>query len=666
MIIDNIDNSDVLIDAVITDSQMYCTWLKAFNKTPQKDMILAGPNISHEYPVWPRNHDNFHYPMGMDFLLSKGFTYIRDQAQKIETYGNRKIYLELIYQVYSQIIKVIGDFAAAAKKDNHLDKYEICNNLTIRKPESFIEACQLYWFATIFRINTSTIGRIDQHLYKFYYNDIKKDKITEEKARALIKELLYRYEKRGNQVGDTLQNITLGGKSESGEDLTNDLTYFILEEYIDTQYIEPKINVRVHKNTPKNVKRLIAELQMNGSGNCTIFNDEAIITGLKSYGRPDNVAHSYCADGCSEIILDGFGETAFRYIDCIKAVEHTLFNGENKNKADKKLQYFDKKKEFIDVQCPVPVGKKTGNFISMETFEDFLTAYYEQLQYQVEVVLKKPYNEDRHPIRLFTAATLPGVLETGVDPFSNPECFHTYGLFIGSLGSAVNSVMAVKKLIYDEKFISKQTLLDALEKNFTGYEILQKKCLSVAKFGNDNDEIDSLAKEISDKFASFVAPYTDRISRPILPGLYNHLFHHTAINAGATPDGRRHGDPVGEHLSPTPGTAKKGPSAVINSVTTINTSKQIFGSTLHLNIPELSLNGRENGINILTALNDVFCSNSGCVMNVNILDADVLRKAQQSPELFEDLVVRVWGFSFYFCQLSREMQDHVIARAEQY
>lgn len=659
------ENPDRLIEAAKADTKMYLSWLDQFNKTPNHHLILAGPNRSHAYPVWPRNHDNFHYPLGMAFLLSNGFTGIRDNAlaNALKLNGNNATYLKLIHEVYDAIVRVVGDFAAAEKKDHQLEKYEICKHISQKKPESFVEACQLYWFATLFRINTSTIGRIDQHLYPFYRFDVTQGKISEEKARSVLRELLYRFEKRGDRVGDTLQNITLSGKAASGEDLTNDITYFILEDYIDTNYIEPKINVRFHNNTPDKLKSLVARLQMNGSGNCTIFNDEAIIPGLRSYGRPDYAAFSYCADGCSEIILDGYGETAFRYIDCVKAVEHTLFNGMDKRKEKKKLQYYDKNREFIDTNPPVPVGKKTGDFSMMTSYEDFLNAYYEQLEYQIEQILKEPYNRDASPIRLFTAATLPGVLETGIDPFSNPACYHTYGLFIGSLGAAANSLMAVKKVVYDKKQISRTDLTEALDNDFLNYEVLQKKCLSMAKFGNDDNEVDHIAMEIAEKFADMVEPYKDRMGRPVLPGLYNHLFHHTAFNVGATPDGRVYGDPVGEHLSPTPGTAKNGPTAVINSVTKINTSKQIFGSTLHLNIPKLTLKGREKGLSTLKVLNDAFCIKKGCVLNVNVLNAAVLKEAQKNPKSYEDLIVRVWGFSYYFCLLSKEMQDHVIERA---
>ena len=382
------------------------------------------------------------------------------------------------------------------------------------------------------------------------------------------------------------------------------------------------------------------------------------------YGRPEEIAAEYCADGCSEIILDGHGETVFRYIDCVKAVEHTLFNGGQNVSEAKELQYYDKNKEYIKIESPVPEGKKTGNFLNLRTFESFLEAYLEQIRYQIETILEKPYNQDRYPIRAYTAALMPGVLESGIDPFSNEACYHTYGLFIGSLGTAVNSIAAVKKLVYDEARIDKNELLNALRQNFSNDPVLRKLCLQAPKFGNDDDEVDTIAASIASCFKKWVVRYKDRLGRPTLPGLYNHLFHHTAYRVGATPDGRRCGDPVGEHLSPTPGTASRGPTAIINSVTKINTGEQIFGSTLHLNIPRTSLGNDDNASIVVKALNDVFCAKNGCVLNMNVLNAEMLREAQSNPEQYEDLIVRVWGFSYYFCHLSKEMQNHVIARAE--
>ena len=301
----------------------------------------------------------------------------------------------------------------------------------------------------------------------------------------------------------------------------------------------------------------------------------------------------------------------------------------------------------------------------METFDDFYDAYIKQLRYQVERILIEPYNSDDYPMRAFTAASMPNVLENAKEPYTNSDCYHTYGLFIGSLGTAVNSISSVKSLIYDKSLISKSQLIDAIKNNFIGYESIKQLCVNAPKFGNDDDFVDKLAVRIAEQFASMVIAYKDRNAKPILPGLYNHLFHHTAYRVGATPDGRKYGDPVGEHLSPTPGTAFNGPTATINSVCKINTSEQIFGSTLHLNIPRVAISNTENPLLIIESLNKGFLNQNGCVLNVNVLDAASLIDAQINPDKYADLIVRVWGFSYYFVKLSKEMQDHVISRAKQ-
>jgi len=657
---------DIIIDQIKADTKNYISWLDKIQIDVDNDLYLAGPFNSPEYPTWPRNHDNFHYPLGMKKLLSLGFYGIKEAAYKnMDNFGgNQKEYLSLICEVYSAIIEVIHKFANRAKEKGIVRLYKICNALTKRAPENLMEACQLYWFSTIFRIGTSTIGRIDQHLVPFYTTNVKKGLIDLNLAKELISELLFRFERRGEGKGDTLQNVTLSGKSVSGSDLTNDLTYSILELSIDKSYLEPKINVRIHRNSPKRLLNLISELQFKGTGICTIFNDDAIIKGLIKYGRPPDVAFSYCNDGCSEIILDGFGETIFRYIDCVKAVEHVLFNG-GENVPDKKqLQYYSEAQEYIDVNPPVKKGLKTGEFIKKETFDDFYEAYLRQIKHQIDTVLREPYNSDQFPMRLFTAATMPGVIKNASEPYSNQECYHTYGLFIGSLGTAVNSIAAIKSLIYENRLVNKDELIKALRSDFKNYPALQQLCKDAPKFGNDDEYADSIAVDIAGRFASWVKEYKDRTGRPILPGIYNHLFQHTAYTVGATPDGRRFGDPVGEHLSPTPGTALKGPTAIINSVCKIDTSEQIFGSTLHLNIPAVSLMGIKNPEKSLRYMDEVFCLKKGCVLNINILDSEKLLEAQKYPEKYKDLIVRVWGFSYYFTRLSKEMQNHVISRAK--
>lgn len=658
--------SDILIDSIKHDTEQYVNWLNLIEIEVDQDLFLAGPILSPDYPVWPRYHDNFHYPLGMRKLLSFGFPKIKDSALKnAELFeGNRREYLLLVGKVYEAIMKIVGKFGQIAGDKGVVDIRDTCEAIMQRPPKSFLEACQLYWFSTIFRIGTSAIGRIDQHLSPFYEFDLKRGVIDKDKTRKILSELLFRYEKRGNGKGDTLQNITLGGCSAYGEDQTNDLSYDILMLRIQSNYIEPKINVRLHRNSPARLLDLVAELQFGGTGICTVFNDDAIIEGLKRYGRPLEIASNYCADGCSEIILDGVGETAFRYIDCVKAVEHTLFSGNENVPINKRLQYYSSNQDYVDIKSPVVKGAKTPDFMQMKTFEDFYQAYLNQLKYQVDFVLKEPYTSDEYPMRLFTAATMPNVIEMGCEPYRNPSCYHSYGLFMGSLGTAVNSIAAIKSLVYENRNVTREEIINALRNDFQGQPTLLQICKNAPKFGSDDDYVDNMAVNIASKFASWVREYNDKTGRPILPGLYNHLFHHTAYSVGATPDGRKYGDPVGEHLSPTPGTADKGPTSIVNSVCKINTNEAIFGSTLHLTIPKVSFQGLKSPHYVLKYLTKAFCSKGGCVLNINVLDAERLLEAQKHPERYKDLVVRVWGFSYYFTLLSKELQDHIIFRAK--
>lgn len=643
--------SDTIIKRIEEDTKMYINWLNSIELDANNELLIKGPFESPLYPVWSRTHDNFHYPLGMRKLLSLGFSGIRDIAKRnADNYaGNQKQYLLLIHDVYQAILDKIRQSAAFRTQAE-------------RAPQTFLEACQLYWLATIFRVGTATVGRLDQHLYPFYKLDIDKGIIDQTGARLLMEELINKYEKRGSGKGDTLQNITLGGRDSEGQDQTNALTYMILELCLENKCLEPKVNVRLHKNSSPYLYNLVASIQIKGTGNCTVFNDDVIIGGLIDCGRPEEIACDYCADGCSEIILDGYGETWFRYIDCVKAIEHTLFNGEENFLQTKQMQYYSNGQESVEVKSPVTKGMKTGDFLKMETFEQFYMAYLNQLKYQLEVILKDPYNSDDCPMRSFTAATMPNVLETASEPYANPNCYHTYGLFIGSLGTAVNSLATIKHLVYEKKMIGKEELLTALKDNFESHSIIRQLCREVPKFGNDDNYVDNLAVDIARQYAQWVKEYNERTGRLILPGLYNHLFHHTAYSVGATPDGRRYGDPIGEHLSPTPGTARGGPTAVINSVCKVNMGEQIFGSTLHLSLPKSSLNGLKAPLGILTALIKTFFAQGGTVLNLSVLNAKILLEAQKQPEKYNDLMVRVWGFSYYFTHLSREMQDHVIAR----
>ena len=163
--------SDMLLESIADDTSNYISWLKTIEITVDKNLFLAGPFSSPEYPVWPRYHDNFHYPLGMRRLLSHGFSGIGENALKNASKfnGNRRKYLLLIHKTYQEIIEIIGKFSEAAKKKELIKISDTCRSLMKRAPGSFLEACQLYWFSTLFRIGTATIGRIDQHLFPFYH-----------------------------------------------------------------------------------------------------------------------------------------------------------------------------------------------------------------------------------------------------------------------------------------------------------------------------------------------------------------------------------------------------------------------------------------------------------------------------------------------------------------
>lgn len=655
----------LMIDRLTYDTKLYIDWLRDFEVKIDSERLLTGPSISPDYPVWARYHDNFHYPLGMKKLLRLGFSGIRDaalqNANKLS--GTQKRYLLLIHEVYKEICHLIGKYAMVAENTGRTDLYRACAGLAKRAPQTFHEACQLYWFAAAFRIGTHNIGRIDQALYPFYKKDLEQGLIDETQTKKILREMIDRWEERGNNKADTLQNMTLSGRTADGQDQTNDLSYFFLELGNEKIYLEPEVNIRLHKNTPLKLLDLMSSLQMKGTGICTVFNDDVIIDGLiQNYGRPPEVAQEYCADGCSEIILDGYGETIFRYIDTIKAVEHVIFNGEENVPETKEFAYFDKDQETKAAVSPVTKGIPTGDFLKMETWEQCYEAYLKQLRYQTEVMLKDPFSCDEEPMRLFTAATMPGVLETGIEPYSNPECYHTYGLFTGSLGTAANSLAALKSLVYEKKLFSREELQKALRANFEGYEKIRGMCRAAPKFGNDDDTVDGIAVAIAKTFAGWVREYKDKTGKPILPGIYNHLFCHTAHSVGATPDGRRFGDSVGEHFSPTPGTAGKGPTAIINSCCKIDGKEHVFGNTLHLSVLKASLKGLDNPANIIRDLIRGFCAKGGGVVNLSVLDVKVLIEAQKRPEDYQDLIVRVWGFSHYFVHLSKEMQQQVVSR----
>jgi formate C-acetyltransferase len=300
------------------------------------------------------------------------------------------------------------------------------------------------------------------------------------------------------------------------------------------------------------------------------------------------------------------------------------------------------------------------------TFKEFMDAYAKTVLEAVEDAVKFGNQRDAALARYspvpFLSSTLAGCIENARDKTAGGAVYNFTGCNGQCLSSAANSLAGVKKIVYDEKRISLQGFREVLASNWEGQERLRQYALNrVPKFGNDDDYVDSIAVRVADIFINGVLGNYNPRGGPYYPGLFT--FHHVArgLSINASPDGRRAGDPVSQHLSPAVGTDKSGPTLAIRSALKVSGLLPPEGSAFDLRFHPSALRGEE-GTKNLTSFVKAFMEQGGLEIQFNVVDSETLREAQRHPERFQSLIVRVWGFSAYFVTLTSEYQEEIIAR----
>ena len=546
---------------------------------------------------------------------------------------------------------------------------KICQNLTINKPNTFCEALQLFWFTYLFRspFGAGCIGRLDQLLYPFYKHDCEMGIWDQQEAEKMLEEMFTRM----NEIntGDTLRNLMLSGQDAKGNDQTNEITYLILVAYENTGGSEPHLNVRFHEKTPKKLRDNCINMLSSGSGQPTIYFDEAVLPAMEKAGICHEDACQYANDGCTETVIAGKSAIIFWQYEMVKTVELTLFGG-NENPCVKPVSM---KKNSIHGADFVPktnllIGIESKKPQELTTFSEFLSAFFEQMDHQLDhyfLMIKQKMQEDQTVsiTSPFTAGTFEKCLRTGKDPLRGGGFDITnYQLLSGSIGTAADCLYAIQSAVYEKKLVTMKELIKALSVDFEGYEVLRQQLLHLPKYGNDKKEVDALAKQIADHFLARVNAFRGPENTLLYPGLYNIDFKIFANVTGATPDGRRFRDAIAEHCSPTPGAAKKGPTAILNSASALPMKEGFASSVLHLTLDKNGYSMGADRIKIIDTLLRASEKKKIPVLSLTMYDKAELLDAQLHPEKHQDLIVRVWGFQARFTELDKELQDHIINR----
>ena len=538
-----------------------------------------------------------------------------------------------------------------------------------------IQACYLYQLGQIMdgQLHGISYGRLDQYVGKYLEADLASGAITKEFAQEIMDSFMLKVAEN-NKVWAELrtrsgpgytsgQNITVGGQNKDGTDATNAATYMVLQSSHRLQLHNPPITLRVSATTPDELWEAGIECTKTVGGVPIFEKDEVVYESILRRGIPIEDARNYCIIGCVEPACcgndfansGGDGNAAYTILPA--ALWHAINNGVN---------------PFRMPGAPEPkqTGLATGYLYEMNSMQEVLDAYKKQLDYfmkwQVSMVncWEYLYAWDR-PLP-FLSATMDGCMENGLDVLWGGAKYNGGGNSSIGHGTVADSLNIIDQLCFREKYCTTRELYDALMNNWEGYEELHQYILGkAAHFGNNDPE--------ADKYLGFVADtYSELICRGTTP---RHDTHWSAgcwpvtLNVAlgrflaATPDGRKSGEPMSDGISPCQGMDKSGPFATINSILKFDQATYANGTLCNMKFHPTALKGQE-GDRKLRSVMEAYFDGGGMELQINVVDAETLRKAQDHPEDYQDLVVRIAGFSAYFVEVYREAQNDLIKRTE--
>jgi len=543
----------------------------------------------------------------------------------------------------------------------------ICERVPARPPGNFWEALQYYWFVhlgVITELNTwdsFNPGRLDQHLYPFYKRDLEEGLLTEEQARELLQCFWIKFNNQPAppKVGVTAAEsgtytdfclINIGGLTPEGFDAVNELSYLILDVVEEMRLVQPSSCIQVSKKNPDSLIARAAKIIRTGFGQPSIFNTDAIVQELLRQGKRIEDARCGGASGCVE--AGAFGKENYNltgYFNMPKVLELTLNNG-------------------VDPRTGKRLGPETGDPRSFRSFQELFSAYERQLRHFIDIKIQGNCIIERlyaaYMPAPFLSILIDDCIKKGKDYHDGGARYNTSYIQGVGIGTMTDSLTAIKYHVFDKRTFSMDRLLRALRADFEGDEPLRLTLVNkTPKYGNDDDYADSIMLRIFEAYFRAVdgRPNTrgGRYHINLLPTTV-HVYFGSVI--GALPDGRRAGEPLSEGVSPVQGADRKGPTAVIRSVAKMDHVRT--GGTLLNQKLTPGLLDTEEGIQKFVQFIRSYFRLDGHHVQFNVVTADTLRRAQAEPEKYRDLIVRVAGYSDYFCDLTKALQDEIIARTE--
>ena len=643
------------------------------------------------------NAGDAHLAVNYERILAEGLKGYEERTKKLKAaldftkpesidknvfYKAVLIVIDAVHTFANRYSKLAQDMALteadAKRKEELLEISRICTKVPYEPASSFREAVQAVWFIQlILQIESNghslSYGRFDQYMYPYYKKDMENGSLSEESALELltclwIKTLTVNKVRSQahtlSSAGSPMyQNVTIGGQTTDKKDAVNELSFTVLKSVAQTRLTQPNLTVRYHANLNKKFFDECIEVMKLGFGMPALNNDEIIIPSFINWGVKEEDAYNYSAIGCVETAVPGkwgYRCTGMSYINFPRVLLCAMNNG-------------------VDLTSKKRFTKGYGYFTEMETYEDLLAAWdktvREMTRYSVIVENAIDKASERDVPDVLCSALTDDCIGRGKTIKEGGAVYDFIsGLQVG-IANMADSLAAIKKLVYEEKKITKQQLWDAILDNFQSPENkkIQEMLIEEApKYGNDNDYVDNLVVEAYDSYLDEIKKYPNtRYQRGPIGGIRYGGTSSISANVGqgmgtiATPDGRNAFEPLAEGCSPAHNADKNGPTAIFKTVSKLPTEKITGGVLLNQKMTPQMLSTEENKQKLEMLIRTFFNRLHGYHVQYNIVSKETLIDAQKHPEKHKDLIVRVAGYSAFFNVLSKKTQDDIIGRTEQ-
>lgn len=558
--------------------------------------------------------------------------------------GKKADFYEAMTRYINATVSISEKYRDAAEKAGSTRLAHALRHVPRKPARSFYEAC-LFFKIIVYALRATnvvhlTIGRFDQYMYRYYKQDIEKGIPREELLETL--ELLFislnvdgdLYP--GIQQGDNGQSMVLGGYDKHGNDMFNGLSELCMDASLELSLIDPKINLRVNKTTADERYEYATKLTKQGLGFPQYCNDDIVIPFLLAHGYDEEDAYNYTVAACWEHIVP----------NCAS---------DTPNKAT--------------MDFPGVINRAIREKLKMSADFDELMSYVKaEIAKECDAIIERyrPKNPvGTAPVYGFLSLFIDGCADKGLDMSSGGAKYHNYGCHGAGIANAADALAAVNQLVFTEKSVSPAELISALDVNFEGYSELRSRLLACPKMGNNSKEVDDVACALMDAFTDNLSGRENGVFGGIWRAGTGSAMEYilTAKRCPATADGRLAGTPYGCSFSPAITTRLDGPLSVISSFTKYDMKKIANGGPVTMELHDTVFRNEE-GEKKVAQLVKAFVRLGGHQLQLNSINRGRLLDAQEHPEDHRNLIVRVWGWSGYFCELDREYQNHVIKRTE--